>query len=110
MRGWTKRVALAGLLSGLALGAGACRLETSTLGKDAQPRMQQGTGGAGGEGQSPAAQTTENQAPATPGEVQHGEGLGNVIDGHGYERHRQDGATPEAESGPVNAAPESGGH
>ncbi len=100
MRGWTKRVALAGLLGGLALGAGACRLETSTLGKDAQPRMLENTGGSGGEGQPPTA----------PDEVQHGQGLGNVIDAHGYERHRQDGATPEAESGPRNSGPQSGGH
>lgn len=113
MGAWTKRVALAGLVGGFALTAGGCRLEETTFGVDAQPARyddspdqspaQAGTGGAGQEGQ-PAAMTTEHRAPGTPEGAQHGLGLGNVIDGQGYERQRRDSPAMSAEQGPLDTS------
>jgi hypothetical protein len=95
MRGRGRGVWFAGLVCGLALGVGGCRTERGTMGQDAQP-VERGLGGAGHEGYMP--QDAE-------GPTVHGQGLGDVLDAHGYERTREGGLPAGAEPVPRPDAP-----
>lgn len=103
MRGRKRGVVFAGLAGVLALGLGGCRIEHSTYGQYAQP-VDYPVGGAGA-----AGQPMDDEQYRPPDQADHGQGLGNVIDAHGYERTKQDGITPGAGPGPVHVVPERGG-
>ncbi len=97
MKLW-RRGALAALAAGLALGVAGCRLELGSLAEQAQVfTPQQGQGGSGAAGVTPPVDAQlQGQA--------HGEGLGNVVDGHGYERSQEVGAPEPLQAGPAPAA------
>ena len=106
MKLWTRSAVAVALAGGLAVGVVGCRTEVSTLGQDAQVYTpQQGQGGAGEAGtQPPADEMGQGQV--------HGEGLGNVVDGHGYERSKEVGAADISLDAPtpVEPAPEPAPH